>query len=70
MANVHFGFRIPMISLPIGIILQIISVASPYWIKFSVKIASIHVGLWKGCVDSVDLNISKCDPTDTDTGIV
>ncbi|CAG2200237.1 unnamed protein product [Mytilus edulis] len=51
--QIHFGFRIPMITLPIGCLFQLISLASPYWIKIKVssliQSVDIHLGLWRAC---------------------
>ena len=50
----HFGFRIPMITLPIGCVFQLISLVSPYWINADFIILNVHIyehiGLWKTCV--------------------
>lgn len=51
--QIHFGFRIPMITLPIGCLFQLISVGSPYWVKIKVssliQSVDIHLGLWRAC---------------------
>jgi hypothetical protein len=50
----HFGFRIPMITLPIGCVFQLISLVSPYWINADFIILNVHIyehiGLWKTCL--------------------
>ena len=54
----HFGFRIPMITLPIGCVFQLISLVSPYWINADFVIGDVHMGLWKSCVNTAGVN--KC----------
>lgn len=42
------------------LVLQIVSVASPYWIKYDPhRYVTVHGGLWEGCVEAPRLGFVK-----------